>query len=169
MFLKRRRRYVASGLVLALTVSGCGSDDPKTTSPENNVAVQPSMSLAQQATSTTIEAPVTTVTLLPANQGGPIVGTGEIDPGLQPFIETAAVDLAERLSMLVTDIVVESAVLTVWADTSLGCPDPKLMYAQVLTDGAAIALNAGGTTYWYHSGGTQGPFLCESPLRTTVE
>jgi len=92
-------------------------------------------------------------------------GSGSIDPALQPFIDVAAADLSQRLGVARSDLTVESAVLTVWNDASLGCPNPKMQYAQIPTDGAAIELVAAGTTYWYHSGGTRGPFLCESAFR----
>ena len=49
---------------------------------------------------------------------------GDIDPGLQPYIDIAVGDLAERLSADAADITVTSATLVVWPDSSLGCPAP---------------------------------------------
>ncbi len=121
---------------------------------------------ATQTTTTAVT--VTTVTLPDPDEGTPVHGSGPIDPGLQPFIDVAAADLSSRLGIARGDITVQSAVLTVWPDTSNGCPDPRMEYAQVTVDGAAIELIAAGQTHWYHSGGTQGPELCESPLRTAA-
>jgi hypothetical protein len=85
-----------------------------------------------------------------------------IDPGLQPIIEQALADLAKRLGIPPSDIVVVSAVLVTWPDTSLGCPQPGMAYAQVLTDGSKTTLRYKGRDYAYHTGGSvYVPFLCE--------
>jgi hypothetical protein len=89
--------------------------------------------------------------------------TGEIDPGLQPYIDIAVGDLAQRLSIDAAAITVTSAAVVVWPDSSLGCPAPGQQYAQVTTDGALILLSAADTEYPYHAGGSRGPFLCEKP------
>lgn len=71
-------------------------------------------------------------------------------------------DLAQRLGIPADQIeVVEVSAMT-WPDASLGCPQPDMMYAQVLTEGMLIRLSAGGETFAYHSGGNQTPFLCEN-------
>lgn len=76
-------------------------------------------------------------------------------------LEQAKTDLAERLSVPLDQITLVSAEEVTWPDSSLGCPEPGMMYAQVLTSGSRIILTAGGRTYEYHSGGNREPFLCE--------
>ena len=111
----------------------------------------------------------TTTSATPATNGGePKMGSGPIDSGLQPFIDDAVGQLAASLSIPSSDITVQSARLVEWGDSSLGCPMPEMAYAQVVTAGSAIELIADVTTYWFHSGGTKGPFLCTSSLRVTV-
>jgi hypothetical protein len=39
-----------------------------------------------------------------------------------------------------------------WPDTGLGCPEPGKLYAQVLTPGYLIRLEAGGRILEYHAG-----------------
>ncbi len=78
-------------------------------------------------------------------------------------LEQARADLAERLGVAVDDVTVVSSEEVTWPDSSLGCPQPGMMYAQVLTDGSRMLLSAGGRTYEYHSGGQRAPFLCETP------
>jgi len=97
------------------------------------------------------------------NTAGSAPVTGNIDPGLQPYIDIAVSDLAQRLSADAAGITVTSATLVVWPDSSLGCPAPGQEYAQVTTDGALILLQAAGTEYPYHAGGSREPFLCEKP------
>lgn len=89
--------------------------------------------------------------------------TGEIDPGLQPYIDLAVADLAERTSAAAADITVQSATLVVWPDAALGCPSPGQQYAQVTSDGSLIVLVLDGREFRYHAGGSRLPFLCEPP------
>lgn len=58
--------------------------------------------------------------------------------------------------------------LVVWPDASLGCPQPDMFYAQVMTDGSVIELEHDGRYYRYHTGGSQGPFICPQPLTKTT-
>jgi hypothetical protein len=74
-------------------------------------------------------------------------------------------DLAQHLDIPADQIEVREVRAVTWPDASLGCPQPDMMYAQVLTDGLLIQLEAGGELYFYHSGGNQLPFLCEGTLR----
>ena len=47
-----------------------------------------------------------------------------------------------------------------WSDASLGCPQPGMSYAQVITDGMRIILQAEDALFDYRSGGTSEPFRC---------
>jgi hypothetical protein len=87
--------------------------------------------------------------------------SGSIDPGLQPFVDMAVSDLAQRLDVDGDQIIVTSAEVKTWPDSSAGCPQPGMQYTQVMTDGSLIVLSAGGKSYRYHSGGSRPPFLCE--------
>jgi len=96
----------------------------------------------------------------------PLYSAGDIDTGLKPFIDQAAADLATRLGVPASDITTHAAVLVVWPDASVGCPQPTMRYAQVPTDGSIIELAYEATFYRYHSGGSRGPFLCQMPVRS---
>ncbi len=87
--------------------------------------------------------------------------TVSVSPGLQPLVDQAAADLAQRLSINPADIEVIKAESVVWPDGSLGCPQPGIEYPQVQQDGLLIQLRAGGRLYAYHSGGARPLFLCE--------
>lgn len=78
-------------------------------------------------------------------------------------VQYAMADLAERLAIDVGEITVLEASDVTWRDSSLGCPQPDMMYAQVLTFGQLILLTANGQEYAYHQGENQEPFLCEQP------
>jgi hypothetical protein len=79
----------------------------------------------------------------------------------------AQTDLAERLGIPVDQVSVQEVRAVTWPDTSLGCPQPDMVYAQVTQPGLLIALNAGGQVYLYHSGAAQEPFLCGDGTFTT--
>jgi hypothetical protein len=87
------------------------------------------------------------------------------DAGLQNLIDKAVVDLAQRLSIPITQITLMEARLVVWPDSSLGCPQPGMAYMQVQVDGLLIRLQAGEQIYEYHSGRTRDPFLCTKTVK----
>lgn len=95
---------------------------------------------------------------------GSLFPPGDVDAGLLPWVELATNQLASALGVETTEVSTVSAVLVVWPDASLGCPEPDQQYAAALTDGAVIELEAGGAVYRFHAGGERGPFLCERPI-----
>jgi len=93
-----------------------------------------------------------------------VYDVGMIDAGLAPFVAIAVDDLAARLDVAPDSIDVLTAVLVVWPNGALGCPEPGRSYTQVMTDGSVIELGVDGLVYRYHSGGSQRPFACDRPL-----
>lgn len=73
------------------------------------------------------------------------------DPTLVKLIADARADLAGRVSAASGTISVKSAEPVEWSDTALGCPKPGIVYAQVITPGYRIVLEANGTEYDYHT------------------
>ena len=73
------------------------------------------------------------------------VGAEPLDdsPRLQMAVAARA-DLARRLGIATTGIKIVSTDGAIWRDASLDCPEPGVMYAQVLTPGYRITLEAGG-------------------------
>jgi hypothetical protein len=141
---------IADGVALMLVLAACGSpasNDDTTTSSSPVATTVDSVSPDPSSSETT----------------RPTDGEG-VDPGLKSPVESAVVDLADRLGVDQTEVEVVAAYLVTWSDSSLGCPHPDMSYAQVLTDGAVIELGVGETVYNYHMGGSQHtPFLCEEP------
>ena len=84
------------------------------------------------------------------------------DSNSMPEVAQARHDLATRLTITEAKIEVIEAKAIVWPDSSLGCPQPGMMYAQVLQDGLLIVLRAHQQLYEYHSGDGRPPFLCEN-------
>lgn len=78
-----------------------------------------------------------------------------------PLVTAARNDLATRLHTLPESIEVVEVREMTWKDTSLGCPKPDTVYAQILLEGFQIVLRISEQAYYYHSGPQQQPFLCE--------
>ena len=79
---------------------------------------------------------------------------------LPRLIERATQDLVETSGAAAGEVTLLRVEEVEWSDTSLGCPDPEGMYAQVVTPGYRIMLEAGGDTYAYHSGADpEGPLV----------
>ena len=81
-----------------------------------------------------------------------------------PLVIQAKEDLAGRLGISPNQIALLRYEEVVWPDASLGCPQPGMRYKQVPEDGALIVLEAQGTAYEYHNGGSRGVFLCEKAV-----
>lgn len=87
-----------------------------------------------------------------------------VDASLQGLIEKASTDLARRLTVPEDQIVLLEASAVVWSDSSLGCPEEGMMYAQVLTPGYLIRLGVGDLVYEYHASKSATILYCENPL-----
>jgi hypothetical protein len=80
-----------------------------------------------------------------------------------PLVSQAKEDLAKRLGIQIDEIELLKIEEVTWRDSSLGCPQPGMAYAQVLVNGSLIQLKHEDTVYKYHSGKGGRPFLCENP------
>lgn len=83
-----------------------------------------------------------------------------ISPELQPYVNQAVADLSQRLAIPPDAITVVSADAVVWPDAAMGCPEPGMGYAQVLTEGLQVVLEVDGQTYAYHGSPPEPLFLC---------
>lgn len=50
-----------------------------------------------------------------------------------------------------------------WPDSSLGCPQPGMMYLQVLSNGTVIVIQGNGQTYYVHADESGKLFVCNTP------
>lgn len=70
---------------------------------------------------------------------------------MQDLVADARADLAERLSISQSEITTNEVESITWNDSSLGCPEPGMMYLQVLIPGYRILLKAKGKVYDYRT------------------
>lgn len=91
---------------------------------------------------------------------GPPTGGGQTDK----LVQLAKQDLVQRVSGLSeSEIAVVRTSQETWRDTSLGCPEPGRMYAQVIVDGYRIILEARGQRYEYHTDASSQVAYCRNP------
>ncbi|MBI1879924.1 MAG: hypothetical protein HYR94_17170 [Chloroflexi bacterium] len=71
--------------------------------------------------------------------------------GSEAAVAAAIADLSKQTGVPADQITVNSVEPMNWPDTSLGCPQEGMMYAQVITPGYLIVLTAQGQQYEYHT------------------
>jgi hypothetical protein len=87
--------------------------------------------------------------------------TGEAPAEL---VEAMKADLADRLGIDPSAVVVVRAAAVVWSDGSWGCPEPGMAYTQALVPGYHVILGADGVEYDYRAD-DHGRFrLCGNPV-----
>jgi len=69
----------------------------------------------------------------------------------QEMIDQSIEDLSQSENIQKENIKVKSVEEKQWSDASLGCSKPGQMYAQVITGGYLITLEANGQNYYYHT------------------
>jgi len=81
-------------------------------------------------------------------------------PTAEHYVVTLAkIDLSNRVKIARETIRVVEVRRIDWPDTSLGHPEPGQFYAQVITPGFLIKLEAGGKLCEYHSDYTRVVFV----------
>lgn len=74
--------------------------------------------------------------------------------------ERARQALASRLDVPVENVTVVDGEEVTWSSTALGCPAPDMFYAQMMTPGYRIILEADGERYRYHTDQNEHLVLC---------
>lgn len=162
------RTILAWGLVF---VAACGSSGfgSLPAAPNNETSTTDSAQNATESATTTADKPELTVGNLPDTTGTPTGGTGS-DPTTsttesstsstsppngnvqvpEAFLAGVIEDAAKNQNLSAAAITVLSGKPVDWPDGSLGCPEPGMVYTQVITPGYLVVVDAGGVTLEYH-------------------
>jgi hypothetical protein len=89
-------------------------------------------------------------------------------PELDRLVSLAVEDLAGRLDVEADQIELLAAEAVEWPDTSLGCPQPGMMYAQVITPGYRLILATGEKQYRYHTDRRERVVLCQTGSQSSA-
>ena len=77
-------------------------------------------------------------------------------------------DLIQKTGVALKAVRLVSVEAVQWSDASLGCPKPGMVYAQVITPGFLVVLEAMGDEYEYHTDEGRFVVLCQ-PGDASVE
>ncbi len=81
-------------------------------------------------------------------------------PDLTRTILAAIDDVSCRTRLKPGAVKLDSAESVTWQDGSLGCPEPDVMYTQMLVPGYRVRIEAGGRLWVYHAAKFGTPMLC---------
>jgi hypothetical protein len=130
-------------------LAGCGAAlPPATATPLNPPTPLPLPTAQRQASAVPPGLSTTPPSLAATPRGGDQVN---LDPNLAQLVEKARADLAQRLVSPAESFTLKRAEQVEWRDASLGCPQPGMVYAQVITPGYLIVLETNGKEYEYHA------------------
>ena len=152
-------RYLAPLFLLILTLVACGPRPEPTPQAATNTPLQPAP--------TETPLPPRQTSPLPEPERSPLPQPGQspISPlptPPEPPTTAAVTFLADELGISPDEIAIRSFEPVNWRDTSLGCPEPGMMYAQVITPGYSFLLEAAGEQYEVHTDLTgESVALCE--------
>jgi hypothetical protein len=157
-----RRRLlfsIALLLLVAAWANGCGGEPTAIVPGDEPMAVQP-QSVEPRVVPETMDEGTSTPTLIiaPRREKATMTPTStpaaievELLAKAEQAILLAREDLARRLDLAPEAIRLVSVEAVEWSDASLGCPQPGMMYAQVIPPGFLVVLEAVGQTYGYHT------------------
>ena len=120
--------------------------------------VQPAPTLSPQPTpmrsplpmTSPLPAPARSPLPMPTSDKGPSAGA-PVPSGADAATRAAINDLAAKRQVAPEAVQVVSISQVDWPDTSLGCPQPGMFYAQIIVEGYKIILSAGGQPVEYHA------------------
>jgi hypothetical protein len=82
----------------------------------------------------------------------PVIAAASPAPGrTEALVALAVADAAQRTGIAAAEVVVQRVESREWPDRSLGCPRPGVGYAQVITPGYMIVVQARGQELEYHT------------------
>lgn len=132
-------------LTLILTAGGCGQNPGSPTTTAVATAPQPAVANPPQPAVAPLVSPV------------PGVNVG---PDEQQAVAAALQDAATHLGVAASEISVQQVEAREWGDSSLGCPQPGILYSQIVTPGFLIVINSRGKQLEYHSDTRARVVLC---------
>ncbi|MCG8346728.1 MAG: hypothetical protein MI924_02970 [Chloroflexales bacterium] len=131
-----------------------------TASPRSEPSATPQEQINQVAPAGTVV--LSEITPQPSSTDQPVEQPrpGQPNP-LNAMVSRVRQDLSDRLQVDQNSITVIEQNTVEWSDSSLDCPSPDMGYAQVITPGYLIVLEAQGQRYEYHTDMQNRFVLCQ--------
>ncbi len=86
-----------------------------------------------------------------------------------PGVRSAVTDLVKRVEEEPETIQIVRAEQVTWSDSSLGCPEPGMLYAQVLTTGIWLVLSHQGQEFDYRVTDDKGALCIQAQHQEPLE
>lgn len=83
---------------------------------------------------------------------------------LEKMIQNATQDIVQKFSAAPEQVIVVEAREVTWSNSGLGCPQPDMAYAEVLTPGYLVKLSYNDIEFEYHAGPDGALFRCKNPI-----
>ncbi len=158
--------FAALVCCLTLIISACGSAGQQESSgasvtieaqtvPEATPTTVPTATPTLSPTPEPVSADLPTELVEPISPVSPVAkemnASTDDFPGSELPVNAAIADLSEKTGTPEDQISIVSIEAKDWPDSSLGCPEEGFMYAQVITPGYLVVLEADGQQYNYHT------------------
>jgi len=160
-----KTRYLLLLTFLVLTLSACGPRPTAETVPGTPEEPAPAEATPPQEDVGPSPEPQPGLPTRPGESPLPQPGLSPISPlpaPAAPALSAATRFLADQLGIPAEEVTIVSSEAVEWPDASLGCPQPGMTYAQVLTPGYLFRLRAAGAEYELHTDATgQSVVTCE--------
>jgi len=143
----RYRWMILNAILLVTLFPACQPDNRSTLVPQSPVVSTTEPGSESNAAQTKTPAPT--------QEEIPMTPVTPSDESAETMVALVKQHLAQKLGIAVEQIVLIETKPVVWRDASLGCPKPAIDYIQVETPGYRILLQAGGTSYTYHTDETK--------------
>ena len=154
--------YLFMLLSLLLVWAACAAP-PQSLAPTSSVAEKPT------STPTPSPTPSPTPTSTPTPIPTPTMPSPTLSPEMQEVADQATQIISKLLNISPDSIIIHEVQRVQWRDTSLGCPQPGMMYAQVITPGYLVRAESNGKTLEVHMNDRGHGIICppdraKSPL-----
>ena len=83
-----------------------------------------------------------------------------LTPSLQNLVSQAKQKLSQKFQLNIADISLFSVAPAEWPDSSLGCPQPGVLYQPVVTPGYQMVFESGRRTFVVHTGQSSQVLIC---------
>jgi hypothetical protein len=84
-----------------------------------------------------------------------------VSPEAQAGVDAALQDAAAHLGIDKTELHVDDIQSREWGDASLGCPQPGILYSQIVTPGFLVLVSTGSKHLEYHADSRGHVVLCK--------
>ena len=153
--------WVVVIVCIATVIVGCGSQGSREDIAPIDSEAEPTPEVTVTPTPTLLKEIIEPVS--PISPMSPLKKPAMIEPikGSETALAAAKADLAQQTGVPIEEIGLISIEAVDWSDTSLGCPQEGFMYAQVITPGYLMVLEADGQQYEYHTDQTTNVVQCQ--------